>query len=273
MPDLSVLFWNIQYWGARDKPVDEARRFDRVMDLIRVRNPDVACFAEVKGDTIHSNMARALPPGYTIHQTAVDNGFKILTLFKNASDRSIIITQKDEFKGPKGRGKPYPLIRVFMASHDISIIPIHTKSGARAEDLVIRNEIVDTACKIACDLRAQGSKIIIMGDMNTMGAGAVPFWQEIKSLKQKFHDCAGLVPLYKTHPTTWHGIGSDSIYPDAELDHVFVDRQLMPNILPMHSNGAQLWIGGWALEPDYPSRDLAVQEISDHTPVLFTMRF
>lgn len=266
---LSVVFWNVQFWGARDSPAAETRRFDYVVDVIRDRDPDIACFSEVVDDTIQTRLAKALPPGYTVHQTAVKNSTKILTLLKNTPHRSLTITQCDEFKGLHQKGKPYPLIRVLTAAQDISILAIHTKSGIRPEDLVIRDEISDTACTIARAANAAGSKVIIMGDMNTMGAGTISTGQEIQSLKQKFFDQAGLVPLSKTYPATWHGTHKDAIYPDADLDHVFVSQSLINDIQSMNGNGARLWVGGWTLEPHGPARDASVQAGSDHAPIQF----
>lgn len=269
---LSVIFWNVQFWGARDSPAAEIRRFDHVVDMIRDRDPDIACFSEVVDDTIQTRLARALPPGYTIHQTAVQKSTKILTLFKNATHRSLTITQCDQFKGLHQKGKPYPLIRILTARHDISILSIHTKSGIRPEDLVIRDEISDIACSVARAANADGSKVVIMGDMNTMGAGNISTSQEIQSLQQKFFDQAGLVSLTKTYPATWHGTHKDAIYPDADLDHVFVSQSLVNDIQPMNETGARLWVGGWTLEPQGAARDASVQAGSDHAPIQFKIR-
>jgi hypothetical protein len=260
---LTVIFWNVQDWGQRGDDPEEKARFDRITSVIKKENPDIAVFAEAMDETLRVRMAQALPPGYAIHETTSINPRHIITIFKNAADYNVSITQRDEFKGPDGSRRPFPLIQLATMAEQIAFLPVHSPSGAKTENMARREMIMQNVFKLTKEIQGTGSEFLTLGDMNTMGGGSVTMAEEISDLAQEARN-AGLEMISKNYPYTWHGIDADAQYADADFDHVMTTPDLAKRIYPVNAQGDHVRVGGWPEAATSGARDQWVRDYSDH---------
>lgn len=276
--DLRLVFWNVRNMGDDEHVKDETDRVQAIADLIVNEDVDVACIAEVVGEDIKTKMNDVLPPGYTIHQTTSENFHGIMTIFKNAANRKTVIQQRNEFKGPKGKDRAYPLIEITQNDQKIAILPMHAKAGSRDFDFNLRQHRLQDVSNLAVSLHEKQVPLIALGDMNTVGKKEkVDAQSELRRAEYLLYDpatefayedwdAAKMILLPKDSPNSWKGIGKDSKFDESDMDHVFVSEWFADNIKEIDGNadGAKVKVGGWTEQASEEARKQWVKENSDH---------
>lgn len=275
--DLRLMFWNVRNLGDDVHVTDETERIKEIADIIQREDVDVACLAEVVGPDIKSKLNDVLPPGYTIFETASDNPHHLVTIFKNAANRSVMLTQRDEFKGKKALDRPYPLIEVSQNDKKVAILPMHAKAGTRKFDFKLRQFRLQDVSNLAATLNADDIPLIALGDMNTVGNGEnIDPRDELKKAQYLLYDptsedaykdweAAKLILLDKDQPNTWKGIGKKKQrYGESDLDHVFISEDFKNAVGYVNDSGSQVRVGGWTDLTSEPDKEEWVRTRSDH---------
>ena len=150
---------------------------------------------------------------------------------------------------------------------DFHLIALHLKSGPTVLAVEKRHRALNKIDKVILPLLEQDRDVVILGDLNTMGAGD---WNSQRSeLKSVRRQVAKEKPGFQDSPPTpqcthyFRGRGT-------WLDHVIVakDMREVTEVSP-RVTGYCAVAGCKRIEGDYP---LAYRRLSDHCPVIFEIR-
>ncbi|MFS4493750.1 endonuclease/exonuclease/phosphatase family protein [Maribacter sp. 2308TA10-17] len=281
MSTLNILSWNVEHFngkGGMDKRNRKARldRVERVANFIASESPDIFALSEVEGKIVHAKMTSILP-NYVFNITEGRQSQQILVGVKHGL--TAFFTQRNEFKRSNPYLRPSALLTITIDGKNIPILFSHLKSLLSPEGFGLRDAMFSKvfSLKRALDkvARRNGNEFanfIVLGDMNTMGMDYegkdkdISSAFEVEIVTNRFRR-RGMVRLEKNHPTTFNN-GSDSSYPQTDLDHVFAAKHLQ--FKPVSGNGF-VDVGGWAKFDDVVQQDKWIEDFSDHTPIKLTL--
>lgn len=281
MTSLNIFSWNVEHFngkGGLDKRNRQARlnRVERVANFIASKAPDVFALSEVEGKIVHSKMTRILP-NYVFNITEGRQSQQILVGVKHGL--TAFFTQRNEFKRSNPHLRPSALLTITVDNQNIPILFTHLKSMPSPEGFGLRDAMFLKAfnLKRALDKVAkrngnEASNFIILGDMNTMGMNYEGKEKDISNdleveIVTKRFKRRGMLRIEKNHSTTFNN-GSDSAYPQTDLDHVFAAKHL--KFKPVTGNGF-VDVGGWAKFTDIAKQDKWIEDFSDHAPIRMTL--
>jgi len=273
--DIKILSWNVEHFTG-DKTGRRSERVARVAAHIEAVAPDVFCIMEVEGARVFEAFVTRLP-NYVFSITEGPQTQEILIGVR--SGLTAFMTQKNEFKRNNPGLRPGALVTVTGSNGvHLPILCIHLKSLPSPEGFGLRDAMLEKAYGLkralegAAERMDQAPRFILVGDLNTMGMTLkdstydVPAEEEITRLVRRFKRY-GMRPLTKTHDATFNN-GSTSSYAPADLDHVFATD----NLDFSDQGGAEVHVGGWAIEPDTAAQDDWIARFSDHAPLVFQVR-
>lgn len=259
----SIASWNVEHFRG------DSSRTNRVVNFLKAQKPDVIGVYEVEGAAVFSAVTSKFP-GYTFEITEGLQSQEILVGFK--SGLSVFITQKLQFRAGTTHMRPGLLATVTVSNVPYSILFLHLASSDEPRGFGLRDEMAIRAIKFRSTLNkaAGGSaNYIFLGDLNSMGLD-YPYDKDIDAeteLKRwdtrasVYYDMQRLV---KTHDVTFSN-GSQSIYPDSDLDHVYASKHLAfkQHTCPGGSK-ADVDVRGWVNKTTQAARDKWIGDYSDH---------
>ena len=172
---------------------------------------------------------------------------------------SAFVTQRNEFKRSNPHLRPGALLTVTNSSgQSLPILFAHLKSSPSPEGFGLRDAMFQKVKRLKKKINEQAdgdSEMILVGDLNTMGLNITHSKKDLSGQEEiarveKVLRTAGLRNLSKSHPFTYSE-GSSSRYKPAALDHVFATDGLK---FRAQCSGAEVLVGGWAMEQSLPIR-------------------
>ena len=290
MADIKILSWNVEHFdgigGSATRGNDRDRlmrlrrdRVDRVVEHVKDEDPDIFGLSEVEGAIVFSKMTQAMP-GYSFHITEGKQSQEILIGVRGGLTN--FFTQRQEFKRGNAYLRPGALVTVVPRENvNVPILFAHLKSSPSPEGFGLRDAMFDKAFSLKKKLdevaRGNGneaSNFIMLGDLNLMGMDYerrehdISGEKEMKTVRTRFRR-RGMDFLVKDHGATFNN-GSDSQYPQSDLDHVIAAKHL--DFLDVNDDGDKVHVGGWAelAVPRY--QDEWIEEFSDHAPLTMTLQ-
>lgn len=162
----SVLSWNVEHFKGGEE------RLKRVAAHIRGQDPDVFGLFEVENVDVLALMQNEFG-NYTFGITDGPENMEILVGWRTAKFSQAMFTQKREFKAFNPSLRPGALLTVTLNSTLSNLLFLHTDSGTDAPGFGNRAEMFDHVVKMkkAIDEAADdaGGRLIVLGDLNTMG--------------------------------------------------------------------------------------------------------
>ncbi|UCE63888.1 MAG: endonuclease/exonuclease/phosphatase family protein [Nitrospirota bacterium] len=150
---------------------------------------------------------------------------------------------------------------------DFHLIALHLKSGPTVDGVEKRHRALNQIDNVIRPLLEQDQDVVILGDLNTMGAGD---WKsqgyELKSVRRQVaKEKPGFHDLPPTPQCTHYFRGRG-----GWLDHVIVAKDMQEVIeVSAKVSGYCAVAGCKRIKGDYP---LAYRRLSDHCPVIFEIR-
>jgi endonuclease/exonuclease/phosphatase family metal-dependent hydrolase len=267
----SVISWNVKHFKG------SPGRMGRVMSLLSRYDPDIFALYEVKGSVVYQTLVRDFPD-YTFQITEGPQTQEILVGVK--SNLTAFITQKVTFKAGTTHMRPGLLVSIHNKNNqDYSLLFLHVASGSNPRGMGLRDDMITRAIKFrkTLDKAAGGkglAKYIFLGDLNTMGL-TYPFDRdispelELRRADNRAKRYYNMRRLSKSKEVTWSG-GSDSSYPNSNLDHVYASTNLsFTNFETNDDQAIEVDVRGWVDKEDQQARDKWLEEYSDHSLLYF----
>jgi len=256
----SILSWNIKHF--RDSPA----RVKAVAGYLKKWKPDVFGLFEVEGKEIYPMMVKEFPQ-YAMFMTEGQQSQEILVACRKTF-QSITFQQKREFDTGNPRLRPGALLSFVRKGQLCGALYLHTDSGTGAIDFGNRAEMFKHAfnLKKKIDKSAGNGKLIILGDLNTMGLQyprpvksqtRVEASMEIFNLEDEAAK-AKMSVLPKEDDATWFGSKGKS-----NLDHIIASTALKFRTYGPASKPYNVRIDGWAKLAG-TDRTTYLKDISDH---------
>ncbi|MBC8147698.1 MAG: endonuclease/exonuclease/phosphatase family protein [Bacteroidetes bacterium] len=280
----SVVSWNVEHFRKPTNASSKAewelfeKRMNRVSDLINSKKPDIIGLYEVEGSDFYKVLLDKFP-NYQFHITEGPQTQEILIGVK--SSFSAFFTQKVEFKSGGSYLRPGALLSLKIDDENYTLMFLHTKSGNDPKGFGLRDDMLARALKFRKVLNkvspsSEGANYIFLGDLNTMGMDypydkKVPASLEIKRIKRRaaYYKMKQLV---KDYPFTFSN-GSQSSYPQSDLDHVFASKHLEFKTFPLNYEinliNADVQVIGWPQAETLDEQDKWINEYSDHAMLYF----
>ncbi len=261
---ISFASWNVEHFrGKKD-------RVDRVVSLLDEVNPDIFAIYEVEGKTVFGKLMEKMSThSFFITEKTDKANMEILIGFRKTLN--VFITQRDEFRSKVPTLRPGTLATVRKGEEDYCFLFLHLKSFPDPRSWGLRDDMFRNAASLKRTLNKIGedknhAKLIILGDLNTMGLNApynnisdLTTDQEIEFLEKRFAK-VNLKRLSKTAEMSWWN-GSEKYAPGSRLDHVFADEELN---FKTFENGAKIKVIGWP-ELETKAKKLKwINNYSDH---------
>ncbi len=260
----SIASWNVEHFKS------DLSRVGRVIDFVKVQNPDVIGLYEVEGSEVF-NAVSAKFPGYTFQITEGPQTQEILVGVR--SNLSVFMTQKIQFKSGTTHMRPGLLATITVAGKPYNVLFLHLASSDEPRGFGLRDDMAIRAIKFRkrLDAAAGGeANYIFLGDLNTMGLD-YPYRKdidpstELKRWDSRAEQYYGLRRLRKTFNATWSN-GSTSSIPDSDLDHVYASKQLKFKMFKRLDGGlAEVDVRGWVNKSNRDGKDKWIREFSDHS--------
>lgn len=276
MPKLfSVASWNVEHFKGSDDP-NHSQRCTRVINFLNEHEPDVFGMYEVEGKEVFRDITTKMP-NYTFHITEGPQVQEILVGVKTGI--TSFFTQKITFKTGVNSLRPGALLTLTIQGKYYSILFLHAKSATNPRSFGLRDDIIYRSLKFAKVLDKVSpnnqANYIVLGDLNTMGMKVpnlrekdISAAQEIKRIKERAKRYYDLDLLSKTFDTTWSN-GSNSSYPDSNLDHVLAAEHLKFTEFEKNGQKGFVDVKGWVDAPDIAAKDKWIEDYSDHSLLYF----
>ena len=261
----SFASWNVKHFYGK------LERVDRVVDLLKSRNPDLFALYEVKGKQVFSVlMAKMEDHSFFLTENTIQNDMEILVGIR----RSIqcFVTQREEFMSKVPTLRPGALATLRISNKDYPVLYLHVKSFTKPRDWGLRDDMFARVARLKrkLDKAAGGEKrapFICLGDLNTMGMSA-PYNEksdlsgdeELAFLEDRMA-AAKMCRLTKTHEASWWN-GKDTTDP-SKLDQVFADKDL---VFKKH-DGSDIEVVGWPEETTKAKKKQWIKKYSDNAMV------
>lgn len=254
----SFMVWNVENFTA-DDPV----RTGKIADAIHENSPDVFSLLEFRA----RNSARSLVldnfPDYNFAFTYSSRGMEILTGWKRGKFQQTIYTQRRDFAATKDL-RPGGLLSIRQQgqSQFYNLLFLHLDSGTKYKDHYNRRKMYKKIWNLNDKLKElpvqqKKSRLIVLGDLNTMGKKEITGQEEIRLLANAAkRNCMRL--LKKSYNYTWKG---NAKYPDADLDHVIASS----DVDFMTVENCSIQVNGWNQMNSEKEQKEYAKNISDHS--------
>lgn len=260
----SIASWNIEHFKG------DLSRTDRVVDFLKIQDPDVIGIYEVVGADAFSAVSSKFP-GYTFQITEGPQSQEILVGFR--SNLSVFITQKLTFKAGTTHMRPGLLATITIADKRYSILFLHLASSVEPRGFGLRDEMAIRAIKFRKILNTAAggdANYIFLGDLNSMGL-EYPYEKEIDAITElrrwdsrasRYYDMRRLTKTYKFT----YSNGSYSPIPDSDLDHVYASKHLkFQEFTSEDGEKAEVAVRGWVDKTTQSEKDQWINDYSDHS--------
>ena len=260
---LSFASWNVEHFRG------DASRVDRVVDLLKSKNPDVFALYEVYGKQVFNSLMNKLGThNFFLTENTKEYDMEILVGFRKSLN--VFITQREDFRSKVPTLRPGALATIRKSGEDYSFLFLHAKSFPDPRSWGLRDDMFKHAAslkrKLDKNAAPNNAKFVCLGDLNTMGLNApynnisdLSADKEIEFLTKRFK-AVDMNRLDKTHEISWWN-GSDKYEPGSKLDHVYADENLN---FKSFSNGAEVEVVGWPEESTKAQKKKWIDDYSDH---------
>ncbi|MDJ0951806.1 MAG: endonuclease/exonuclease/phosphatase family protein [Alphaproteobacteria bacterium] len=265
---MKVLFWNIEnFTGANPG------RAEKVIRHIREAGADVLGFSEIKDKAALRSILQDSLHDYDFGITDGLQGIELLAGWRRGEFEQALFTQRREFKADNPHLRPGSLLSVKKRGKFFNFLFLHTDSGRKERDYNNRQDMFEKIWamrKRLEDIEGQESKLIVLGDLNTMGksargrSGNITGQEEVEELKR---DAANneMKLFDKSHNNTWARVkSSGEIEMESNLDHVIASNTITLNDL---GGGTRVRVRGWVNAATDSERLEFVEHISDHCSI------
>ncbi|NOT31002.1 MAG: endonuclease/exonuclease/phosphatase family protein [Planctomycetes bacterium] len=262
--------WNVEHFK------DDPTRVDRVVNFLKLQDPDVFGLYEVEGKEVFTVLTTKMPT-YSFHITEGPETQEILVGVRNTL--TSFVTQKIEFRSGTTHMRPGALLTLTIAGKNYTVLFLHVASGNDPRGMGLRDDMLVRACDFRkvldkADKAAGGAgraNYLFVGDLNTMGM-RYPFNKSIGAdvELQKLAKEAKRVKMHslsKDAPATWSN-GSQSSIPPSNLDHVVAADHLAFKAF----GTASVNVRGWPKEPTVAKQDKWIADFSDHGLLFLEVR-
>jgi len=257
----SILSWNIEH--LKDSP----SRVDAVVKYIRKWDPDVFGLFEIEGKQVFKMMVEHFPQ-YSLFITEGQQSQEILVACRRTFN-AITFQQKREFDTGNPKLRPGALLSFEKDGRLYGALFLHTDSGTDAVGFGNRAEMFRHAfnLKSALDKKYGNARLLILGDLNTMGLQypravksdtRVEGKDEVFNLEAEAKKVKMLV-LEKEEKATWMGAKGAS-----NLDHIVASTALEFKTLTKDGRKFQVQMDGWNKITDKVKQQDYLKTISDH---------
>lgn len=267
----SVLSWNVEHFGAKDKNNKKFKKDPApIVDLIAEQKADVIGIYEVRSDIIFRPLTEAMKD----HHFFITEGPQLQEILVGIRKTiPAFATQKTEFKSGQTTLRPGMLVTPYVDGAYYPLLFLHVKSMPDPKGFGIRYDMTKRAFDFRHVLKkaagGQAANYIFLGDLNTMGmdyfgkdkdiVGA----REIKELKASARR-RDMVVLEKSHENTYWS----ATYGPSDLDHVVAAEHLSFKSFA----GSPVKVSGWPDEPTDAKKAKWVEKYSDHALLNFEVQ-
>ena len=268
---IKALFWNVENFSGG------TQRTQRVEDHIRQFDPDVFCLCEIKDKVALRSLLLDRFTDYDFAITDGRQGIELLTGFRRGMFEQSLFTQRREFKAGNEHMRAGAFITLLKDGTRYNMLFLHTDSGTGLKDYSNRQEMFEKIWKLKDrldDINDDDTRLIVMGDKNTMGRSSSGNFDEITAQKE-INDLQadaqrnGMDLLVKSHDHTLacKRRPSEPQYRLSNLDHALATTNLtFDNLDNQTGNVAKVSVDGWVHLSD-PGRTEFIEEVADHCSV------
>jgi hypothetical protein len=257
----SFAVWNVEKFKYLPQ------RVRAVGQLIKNHDPDVFGILEFLAKDAARKLVRSDDfQSYDFAFTDSDQGIEILVGWKRGKFAQVLYTQRRELQVGNLRLRPGGLISVLERIADVftNLLFLHTDSGTDAQAYKNRQTMFGKIWRMKRALeklpeQSGQSRLIAMGDLNTMGRKNGPSGaEEIAQLGAQANE-NGMRVLAKTHDNTWSSDGKRM----SNLDHVIASSDIQFKNIQAGAAPPQVLVDGW-INRNGEARTNFVKSISDH---------
>ena len=259
----SVLSWNVEHFGAKDK---KRRRFKKdpvpIVKLIAEQGADVVAIYEVRSDIVFRPLIEKMPG----HHFFITEGPQLQEILVGISKSlPVFVTQKTEFKAGQSTLRPGMLVTPYVDGEYYPLLFLHVKSMPDPKGFGLRYDMTIRAFNFRNALKkaagGQTANYMFLGDLNTMGMNYygsdkdITGKREVKELgaAAKRRDMKLLAKTYEN--TYW-----SEKYGESDLDQVVAAKHLEFRSF----GGKAVRVSGWPDEPSIAKKKAWVKKYSDH---------
>ena len=283
----SVAFWNVEnFWGRSARASEVSKHLKTIRDDGEM--PDVISLCEIKDkgkirDVIKEEFSDydfALTDTGGYHSRERDKAeIEILVGWRQGLFNQAIFTQRVDLKAGAENVRPGALLNVRLRRTWYSLLFLHMKSKADPSSYRMRRAAIERLWRFKAALnrldrtrdRRKGSRLLVMGDLNTMGNGRrLKGHHEVANLKRDAK-ANGMVLMTKEHDLTFgQGPARDRL--ESNLDHVLTSRLQLRSLGYRENRGAggreryRVAVRGWnQLKGDRLALRRFEKNLSDHS--------
>ena len=272
------MFWNVEKFGGTPERVEAVR------DHIRAINPDVFCLCEIYDKAALRGLLFDEFEDYDFGVTDGAQAIELVAGWRRGMFDQGIYTQRREFKAGSNNLRPGSLLSIKRGNDFCNLLFLHTDSGTSFRDYDNRLEMYDKiwSLKGKLDEITDGgeAKLIVMGDLNTMGKERSGSYPEVTAETEieNLNDDAARVDmglLSKSHDETlaWIPWGEND-YSYSNLDHALATNGMaFVDLLGPTGSAAQTQVDGWVHLSDEQEREVFIESISDHCSITVEIDF
>jgi hypothetical protein len=267
----SVLSWNVEHFGARDK---EHRKFKKdpgpIVKLIAEQKPDVVAIYEVRSDIVFRPLIEEMPE----HHFFITEGPQLQEILVGVR-KSVpaFATQKTTFKSGQSTLRPGMLLTPYVDGAYYPLLFLHVKSMTDPKGFGLRYDMTIRAFDFRKTLKkaagGQTANYIFLGDLNTMGMNYYKSDKDISGDREilelaRAAKRRGMRLLDKSHDNTYWS----PTYGDSDLDQVVAAEHLEFK----QFQGNSVRVSGWPDEPTEQKKAEWVATYSDHALLYFVVQ-
>ncbi len=259
---LSFASWNVEHFH------NDLARVQKVVDILKVRNPDIFGIYEVLGKDVFYTLMNQMPTHSFFITENNDSNMEILVGYRKSLN--VFVTQRNEFRSKVPTLRPGTLATVRKNNQDYAFLFVHLKSLTDPRAWGLRDNMFSHSASLKRTLDKTPSanptaNFVILGDLNTMGLNApynnvsdIDSDQEIMFLDKRMQR-VNMRRLTKTHELTWWN-GSSNFAPGSKLDHVYADNNLNFKLF----SGSEIDVIGWPQKSTNTQKLSWINSHSDH---------
>ncbi len=267
----SVLSWNVQHFGAKDK---KHKKFVKdpqpIVDLIAEQKADIVSIYEVRSDIVF----RPLIETMNDHNFFITEGPQLQEILIGVRKTiPTFMTQKTEFKAGQTTLRPGMLVTPYVDGVYYPLLFLHVKSMRDPKGFGLRNDMTARAFNFRKPLKkaagGNAANYIFLGDLNTMGM-AYPGTDKDISGNREVQELARTANrrdmrlLDKSYNNTYWS----ARYGESDLDQVVA----MEHLEFKSFNGSSVKVSGWPNEPTKKKKAAWVKKYSDHALLYFEVK-
>ncbi|MEX0315162.1 MAG: endonuclease/exonuclease/phosphatase family protein [Allomuricauda sp.] len=273
MEEVRVLFWNVENFVGGESRTKEVKKH------IQEFNPDVFCLCEIKDKVALRSLLMNELTEYDFGLTDGAQGIELLAGWKREIFQQVLFTQRREFKANQTRLRPGSLLNAKINDEWLSFLFLHTDSGTKIKDYQNRQEMFEKiwSMKDVLDVVSsrQSTKLVVMGDLNTMGRSRSGQFKAVSADKE-ITDLGGDAELTKMKlldksqniTLAWKKWPSEKSYRLSNLDHVLATNNIeLVDFKKSDGQSHPVQVSGWVDIEDETKRTDFIENISDHCSI------